>query len=163
MNILPKDFEKLCLESINQDMCFLFHVIFHVFLQNLFAKTGNFSSNWLLLSIADLIVTPEGIVNIKTWVLSDLTHCTICGKLFKTYSLQNHERNHTKQSIFKHFGLSVPDLRKLNPARIRLRMTQKIILHGEPAFLKQSPLVWTGVVTLQNGTCEQLATTTTDF
>ena len=25
-------------------------------------------------------------------------------------------------------------------------MTQRIILHGEPAFLKQSPLGWTGVV-----------------
>ena len=45
---------------------FLFHVIFHVFLHLFFAKTGNFSSNWLLLSIADLIVTTEGIVNIKT-------------------------------------------------------------------------------------------------
>jgi len=43
------------------------------------------------------------------------------------------------------FGLTVPNIRKLNPARIRLRMTQRIILHGEPAFLKQSPLGWTGV------------------
>ena len=30
------------------------------------AKTGNFSSNRLLLCIADLIVTPEGIMNNKT-------------------------------------------------------------------------------------------------
>ena len=30
--------------------------------------------------------------------------------------------------------------------RIGLRMTQKIILHGEPAFLKQSPLGWHRVV-----------------
>ena len=28
-------------------------------------------------------------------------------------------------------------------------MTQRIILHGEPAFLKQSPLGWTGVLSTQ--------------
>ena len=90
--------------------------------------------------IADLIVTSEGIVNIKkTWELSDFTHCTTYGILFKTYSLKNHERNHT---IFKHFGLFVPNLKKQHPARIRFRMTQKIILRGGPVFLKQSPQGW---------------------
>ena len=54
---------------------------------------------------------------------------------------KSQEKTH-KKLIFKHFGLSVPNLRKQNPARIRIRMTQKIILHGEPAFLKQSPLGW---------------------
>ena len=57
------------------------------------------------------------------------------------YFAKSQEKPH-KKLIFKHFGLSVPNLRKQNPARIRIRMTQKIILHGEPAFLKQSPLGW---------------------
>ena len=57
---------------------------------------------------------------------------------------KSREKPHNK-SNFKHFGLTVPNIRKLNPTRIRLRMTQRIILHGEPAFLKQSPLGWTGV------------------
>ena len=51
-------------------------------------------------------------------------------------------KSQEKPHIFKHFGLSVPNLRKQNPARIRIRMTQKIILHSEPAFLKQSSLGW---------------------
>ena len=63
------------------------------------------------------------------------------------YFAKSQEKPH-KKLIFKHFGLSVPNLRKQNPARIRIRMTQKIILHGEPAFLKQSPLGWYRVVRL---------------
>ena len=54
------------------------------------------------------------------------------------YFAKSQEKPH-KRSIFKRFGLSVPNLRKQNLARIRFRMTQQI-LHGEPAFLKQSPL-----------------------
>ena len=45
-----------------------------------------------------------------------------------------------KKSIFKHFGLSVPNLRQLNPARIRLRVTQKLTLRGEPVLMKKSLL-----------------------
>ena len=37
-----------------------------MFLLNMFAKTGNLSSDRLLFCIIDLIVTPDGIVNIKT-------------------------------------------------------------------------------------------------
>ena len=43
-------------------------------------------------------------------------------------------------------GLLVPNLRILNPARIRLRVTQKIILRGEPAFFKKSFLGWNGLL-----------------
>ena len=57
------------------------------------------------------------------------------------YFAKSEEKPHGK-SIFKHFGQLAPDLRKQNPARIRFRITQNIILHGEPAFLKQSPLGW---------------------
>ena len=64
-----------------------------------FTKTGNFSSNRLLLCNAYLTVTSEGVVNIKTWELSNWTHCTTCGKLFKMYSLQRHKRNHTKSKF----------------------------------------------------------------
>ena len=40
------------------------------------------------------------------------------------YFAKSQEKPH-KKLIFKHFGLSVPNLRKQNPARIRFRMTQK--------------------------------------
>ena len=56
----------LYLESIDQDLKILFHVISHVTLQNLLANNENFCSDSFLLCIADLIVTSEGIVNIKT-------------------------------------------------------------------------------------------------
>ena len=35
---------------------------------------------------------------------------------------------------------------KKTPCRIRIRTTQKFILHGEPAFLKPSPLDWNRVL-----------------
>ena len=41
IKIILKDFEKLYLESINQDLCSLFHVIFHVTLQNWLVKIGD--------------------------------------------------------------------------------------------------------------------------
>ena len=52
--------------SIDQDLKILFHVISHVTLQNLLANNENFCSDSFLLCIADLILTSEGIVNIKT-------------------------------------------------------------------------------------------------
>ena len=39
IKIILKDFQKL--ESINHDLCSLFHVIFHVTLQNWLVKTGD--------------------------------------------------------------------------------------------------------------------------
>ena len=77
----------------------------------------------LLIYIADIIVTSEGIMNLKNLIIKQVIQNIEFAK--------SQKKPHTK-SIFKHFGLSVPNLRKLNPARIRLRMTQIFILHGGP-------------------------------
>ena len=83
IEIIPKDFKKSLLVSINQDLWSLFHVIFYVTLQNWLVKTGDLSLTQLILCIAGLIIASEGIVNINIYEFSSLTHCTTRGKLFR--------------------------------------------------------------------------------
>ena len=118
-----------------------------------FTKTGNFSSNRLLLCNAYLNSNIRRRCEHKKMRIKQLD--TLYNLLQVVQNVQfakTREKPH-KKSIFKHFvGLSVPNLRQLNPARIRLRVTKKLTLRGEPVFLKKLLLGWNGVTFILHNT-----------
>ena len=64
------------------------------------------------------------------------------------YTLQSHKRNHTRSLFSNTLVYRFSTLENKNPARIRFRMTQKILPHGEPSFLEQSFLGWYRVISI---------------
>ena len=108
-----------------------------------FSKTDYFCSDSFLLCVADPTVRSEGIVNIKTWELSELTHCTTCDKLFKMYTLQSHNYNHMKSQFSNTLVYWF------------LKLENKIQLGCGLGWPKNNPAWWTSVFEIITSWLEQ--------